>query len=187
MLNIVTHTKHSGVIVAAHEPIEITSIGRDALIDLLARHGYLVLRDFDTNIDAFSHLVRQTSSRLSIDPARSFNGDTAQKVDAGTGPVGLHCENGNSPFWPELCWFYCEREPALGSQTTICDGYLVYDDLSPEARTAFVEQDIVYSRRVQENLWKTYALHALADLENGPKLNPPEFCGGLYSFLMLLL
>jgi alpha-ketoglutarate-dependent taurine dioxygenase len=169
MLNVAPHTKHAGGIVAANEPIEITSVGRDVLIDLLARHGYLVLRGFDTDIDAFSRLVRQTGGRISLDPARRFNGDTAQKVDAGTGPVGLHCENGNSPFWPELCWFYCEREPSLGSQTTICDGYMVYDDLSPEARIAFVGQDIVYSRRVPENLWKTYALHALADHEDGPK------------------
>lgn len=169
MFNVAPHTKRSGGIVAANEPIEITSVGRDDLLDLLARHGYLVLRGFDTDIDAFSRLVRQTSGRISLDPARRFNGDTAQKVDAGTDPVGLHCENGNSPFWPELYWFYCQREPVLGSQTTVCDGYLVYDELSPKVRAAFVGQDIVYSRRVPENLWKTYALHALADQEDGPK------------------
>lgn len=169
MLNVVPHTKHAGGIVAVNEPIEITSVGRDVLIDQLAQHGYLVLRGFATNINAFSRLVRQTSGRISLDPARSFSGGTAQKVDAGTGPVGLHCENGNSPFWPELCWFYCEREPSLGSQTTICDGYLVYDNLNPEARDAFAAQDIVYSRRVPEDLWKTYALHALAGQEDGPK------------------
>ncbi len=169
MPNIAPHTKRSGGIIATNEFVEITSVGRDFLIDLLAKYGYLVLRGFDTDINTFSRLVRQTSGRISLDPARRFNGDTAQKVDAGTGPVGLHCENGNSPFWPEFCWFYCEREPLIGSQTTVCDGYLVYDDLSPEACAAFIGQDIVYSRRVSENLWKTYALQALSDLDDGPK------------------
>ncbi|WP_297479073.1 TauD/TfdA family dioxygenase [Ferrovum sp.] len=168
MLSVVPHTKRSGGIVTTSEPTEITAVGCDFLLDLLAQHGYVLLRGFTTNIDGFSRLVRQTSGRISLDPARRFNGDTAQKVDAGTDPVGLHCENGNSPFWPELCWFYCECEPRIGSQTTVCDGYLVYDDLRPEARAAFAGQDIVYSRNVSETMWKAYALHALADQEDGP-------------------
>ncbi len=169
MLYVTPHTKCSGAIVTTSERIEITAIGRDFLLDLLIQYGYLVLSGFDTDIDAFSSLVRQTSGRISLDPARSFNGNTAQKVDAGTGPVGLHCENGNSPFWPELCWFYCDREPRVGSQTTVCDGYLVYDDLSPKVRVDFSKQDIVYSRNVSQKMWKEYVLHALAEQKNGPK------------------
>ncbi len=80
-------------------------------------------------------------------------------MDAGTDAVGLHCENGNSPFWPDLCWFYCETPPAKGSQTTVCDGVAVYDDLSESARHALLSRDIVYTRRVPERLWKTYVQH----------------------------
>lgn len=162
------HTGHAGLVVSSKNHAPITSLDKSFLMTKLAEHGYLVLRDFEVGIEGFSRLVRQSSARISLDPARSFNGDTAQKVDAGTAPVGLHCENGNSPFWPDLCWFYCEREPEQGSQTTICDGMAVYEAMSDGDRAAFAAQDIEYSRRVDETKWKTYVLHALADHPAAP-------------------
>ncbi|MBV4452763.1 MULTISPECIES: TauD/TfdA family dioxygenase [Pseudomonas] len=162
------HTAHAGLIVVPERPQALHALEPGMLKQWLITHGYLVLRGFDHSIDAFSRLVRQSSSRISLDPARSFDGDTAQKVDAGLGAVGLHCENGNSPFWPDLCWFYCQVPPARGSQTTLCDGKAVYGHLAPEHRAAFSERDILYARRVEAIKWKTYAFHALAHSEGAP-------------------
>ncbi|EFE95266.1 TauD/TfdA family dioxygenase [Serratia odorifera] len=163
-----THTDHSGLIVTSLNEGKVTDLTPAYLLSTLHDHGYAVLRGFQHGIGEFSRLVRQTSGRISLDPARSFDGDTAQKVDAGYDKVGLHCENGNSPFWPDLCWFYCQLAPAQGSQTTVCDGKLVYQHLSADARAAFAAQDIAYSRRVEESKWKTYAFHALATQANAP-------------------
>ena len=162
------HTSHSGLILTALDDGDVTRLAPQYLLTQLAEHGYLVLRGFQHSIDHFSRLVRQTSSRISLDPARSFDGDTAQKVDAGYDKVGLHCENGNSPFWPDLCWFYCQKAPERGSQTTVCDGKQVYRHLSLKAREDFNAQDIMYSRMVEEKKWKTYAFLALAGHPNAP-------------------
>lgn len=95
------------------------------------------------------------------DPAREFEGNAAQMVDAGTAAVGLHLENGNSPFMPDLTWFFCQLAPAEGSQTTVCDGYEVWDRLSEDAKLAFAAREIVYARTVGEQAWRTMAAHLL--------------------------
>lgn len=156
------HTQHSGLIITSLNEGDVTHLLPQYLLTQLAEHGYIVLRGFQHSIDHFSRLVCKSSTRISLDPARSFNGNTAQKVDAGYDKVGLHCENGNSPFLPDLCWFYCQKAPEKGSQTTVCDGKLVYQYLDTTARAAFSSQDIIYSRRVEENKWKTFVYHSLA-------------------------
>jgi alpha-ketoglutarate-dependent taurine dioxygenase len=152
----------SGAVLTSLNEDDASRLTPTYLLDQLAEHGYLVLRGFQRGIGHFSQLVRSTSSTISLDPARRFDGDTAQKVDAGYDAVGLHCENGNSPFWPDLCWFYCETAPRQGSQTTVCDGKLVYEHMSAAQREAFGAQDIMYTRRVDAVRWKTYVFHALA-------------------------
>jgi len=162
------HTKVSGLVVTSLNNADVNLLSKNYLLSQLSEYGYLVLRDFKHSIESFANLVKKSSGKISLDPARSFSGDTAQKVDAGFDKVGLHCENGNSPFWPDLCWFYCQQAPIQGSQTTVCDGKLVYQHLSSDIRDAFSSQDIVYTRRVDEHKWKTYAFHALGSQGNAP-------------------
>ena len=141
----------------------LDELDKGFVMDRLARAGYLLLRGFRSDVDSFSALVRRLSVRVTLDPARSFGGqDTvAQKVDAGFDAVGLHCENANSPFVPQLCWFHCEKAASAGSQTTVCDGYRVWGALSALTRHAFLQRDIVYSRRVEAAKWKMFAFHKL--------------------------
>lgn len=141
----------------------IDAVDRDTVLQQLADSGYILFRGFEVDIDHFSAFVRALSTRVSLDPARSFGGSggVAQKVDAGVDAVGLHCENGNSPFLPDLCWFYCERAAVEGSQTTVCDGYRAWDALSEATRRRFLDKKIVYSRRVEEDKWKRFAFHML--------------------------
>ncbi|MFC8174155.1 TauD/TfdA family dioxygenase [Streptomyces sp. NPDC057242] len=130
-----------------------------AVVRLLAEAGHVVLRGFRPSVEEFSLFVKNHSDRVTLDPARSFHGgDVAQKVDAGTDAVGLHLENGNSPFGPDLTWFLCEKAASHGSQTTVCDGYRVWDAAEEADRAAFA-QDITYARRVEEAKWKQFVLH----------------------------
>ncbi|WP_441245312.1 AMP-binding protein [Kitasatospora sp. McL0602] len=132
------------------------------VVGLLAEAGFLLLRGFAPSLEEFSAFVKAHSERVTLDPARSFHGgDVAQKVDAGVQALGLHIENGNSPFVPDLTWFLCEKAAAIGSQTTVCDGYRVWDRVADRARAAFTGQDVMYSRRVEEDKWKTFVLHQL--------------------------
>ena len=163
------HTRQSGLVVKADAGDTLASIGKAQLAGWLRQYGYVVLRGFSCDVQGFSDLVRAHSSRISPDPVRQFHhkdGEVvAQKVDAGLGAIGLHCENGDSPFWPDLCWFFCAQAPALGSQTTVCDGTAVFNDLAPQMRAALRAQDIVYTRRVDEALWKNHVRHAHPGLE----------------------
>jgi alpha-ketoglutarate-dependent taurine dioxygenase len=128
---------------------------------LLAEAGFLLFRGFTTDMNGFNTFVKNASSRIVSDPAREFYGEAAQKVDAGLDGVGLHLENGNSPFMPDLTWFFCQKAASTGSQTTVCDGYRVWDELPVPVRDAFAGQDIVYSRNVPERLWKGLVDHLL--------------------------
>lgn len=133
-----------------------------ANIARLATTGYLVFSGFQVDLAAFGQFVLAHSSRVTLDPARAFHGGkVAQKVDAGCAPLGLHLENGNSPFRPDLAWFYCARAAAHGSQTTVCDGREVWRRSSASARRQFEGQEIRYRRRVEEARWKAFVFHYL--------------------------
>ncbi|WP_434041193.1 MULTISPECIES: TauD/TfdA family dioxygenase [Sorangium] len=156
-----SHAHGDGALITAERGTPLDVLDRSIAMEMLADAGFLLLRGFDASLREFSRLVRRMSARITLDPARSLHGGVAQKVDAGLDAVGLHCENGNSPFMPHLCWFFCEKAASVGSETTVCDGYRVWDALAPAAQRAFLDRDIVYSRRVEAAKWKGFVYHAL--------------------------
>ncbi|MET9958593.1 TauD/TfdA family dioxygenase [Streptomyces sp. NPDC006326] len=189
----------SGLLVEPVEGGSLADVEPKVLRDLLAEAGFLLLRGFDSDMDSFTTLVQNTSTSTTLDPARDFYSEVAQKVDAGFDEVGLHTENGNSPFRAHVAWFFCEKAASSGSQTTVCDGYRVWDAFSPAAREAFAAQDIVYSRYVSEAQWRAMAHHllgktkpaeeikveellALASQLDGTEIVPQEDGGVRYSF-----
>lgn len=153
----------SGVIITSERRRPLGELDRNDVLHRLPSPGFILFRGFDADVESFSQLVRRSSARVTLDPARSFGGEggIAQKVDAGLDAVGLHCENGNSPFMPDLCWFFCEKAATSGSQTTVCDGYRVWNELCQSTQQTFRDQDIVYSRSVEEAKWKRLVFHLL--------------------------
>ncbi|MCW5253058.1 TauD/TfdA family dioxygenase [Streptomyces sp. SHP 1-2] len=152
----------SGLLLTPAEPgAGLDGVDTAELLGLLGTAGFLLLRGFGAGMDSFTALVQRASTSTTLDPARDFYSEVAQKVDAGYDEVGLHTENGNSPFRSHLAWFFCEKAAASGSQTTVCDGHRVWDALSEPARAAFAAQDIVYSRYVAEPQWRAMAHHLL--------------------------
>ncbi|WNZ77380.1 TauD/TfdA family dioxygenase [Pseudomonas sp. P105] len=148
------------------ESHHFASLGKSELYELLGHYGVVLFRNCIHSAEDFSAYVKQNSSRLSLDPARVMVGGAAQLVDAGHQAVGLHCENGNSPFWPDMTWFYCQEAPRKGSQTTLCDGEKVLAKLSPACRSFFEENPIRYSRTVAGEKWRRLVCHyspALSD------------------------
>jgi alpha-ketoglutarate-dependent taurine dioxygenase len=152
----------SGLIIKGRSGQHLRDLNPRAILSKLAAHGYLLFRGFPADLSVFSEFVKSYSTRVTLDPARKFHGgNVAQKVDAGVDAMGLHLENGNSPFRPDLCWFFCEKAATRGSQTTVCDGCEVWDAANETARRQFLAQDIIYERRVEEPKWKVFAFHNL--------------------------
>lgn len=145
--------------IAILDGFELRDVSTTDIYALLEKTGVVLIRNSIKTPQDFSSFVQKHSSKLSLDPARKMIGNAAQLVDAGNQAVGLHCENGNSPFWPDLTWFYCSEAPTIGSQTTVCDGVKVLKDMSHNTRSIFENQDIRYSRRVEGSKWRRLVCH----------------------------
>jgi hypothetical protein len=127
---------------------------------ILVEQGYVLLRNENYTLESFSSLMNQLCDQLTFDPAREYSSEETQKVDAGTAAVGLHIENGNTPLPPGIVAFHSALSASRGSQTTLCDGALVYQAMSPSLRALF-SQPMTVSRHLPELLWKSYVAKAL--------------------------
>lgn len=161
-MNTYKHTEISGIVIEATDDKNILNIDHDFIKTELKKHGYLLFRNFDTSIEIYSKFVNNLSSRTTLDPARQFFSENAQLVDAGKSAIGLHIENGLGPVIPDFCWFYCKLAPDQGSQTTLCDGKVVYENMKEELKKIF-DTTITYSRNIPEQIWKTYIAHELGN------------------------
>lgn len=124
------------------------SMSTAALYDDLAHSGAVIYRDFSDSLEDFNDFVSAHSSRVTFDPARKAATANTAEIEAGVHEMGLHRENGNLPFNPDLQWFYCLEAAAVGSETTLCDGERVLFDLSPATRKQFEARKIRYARRI---------------------------------------
>ncbi len=129
------------------------------ILAALRTQGWILLRGQHYDVETFSQLMRQLCQTLTYDPARQNITSEAQKVDAGTHAIGLHIENGNTPMPPDIIAFFSELSAKKGSQTTICDGYAVYQSLSPELKALF-GQPMRISRYLPQTIWQNYVATA---------------------------
>jgi len=137
----------------------------------LKTKGWVLLRDFEHDTEKFSELVNCFCSKLTFDPAREFTNNTTQKVDAGIAAIGLHIENGNTPFPPDLVAFYSRKSAKTGSQTTLCDGAQLYDAM-PERLKQLFHSPMVVSRNLPQTLWKTYVANEHPQLNDVAQVTP---------------
>jgi alpha-ketoglutarate-dependent taurine dioxygenase len=145
----------------------ISSTNNSALNDIDVIHqikhqlndsGWVLLRGFDASLPKFSELLKQFCNKLTFDPAREFADKSSQKVNAGNEPVGLHIENGNTPFPPNLVAFYSEKSAKKGSQTTLCDGLELFQNMSAQLQQTW-QQTVTVSRRLPSQLWRQYVVN----------------------------
>ncbi|WP_082827934.1 MULTISPECIES: TauD/TfdA family dioxygenase [unclassified Marinomonas] len=121
----------------------------------LEEQGWALFRGFQHNLDSFNELILHFCQQITFDPAREFTTSMSQKVDAGTQAVGLHIENGNTPFPPSLVAFYSQKSARQGSQTILCDGVSLYEALPKSIQERF-DSPIRVTRTLPELLWKAY-------------------------------
>ena len=121
----------------------------------LSQSGWVLLRGFNSNLNKFSGLLQLFCQQLTFDPAREFADESSQRVNAGKESVGLHIENGNTPFPPEYVGFYSAKSAKSGSQTTVCDGRELFENMPRELQQVW-SQKVTVSRQLPEHLWRKY-------------------------------
>jgi alpha-ketoglutarate-dependent taurine dioxygenase len=149
MKNIISSTNDTSI-----TDIEVINQVKQQLND----SGWVLLRGFDANLPKFSELLKQFCNKLTFDPAREFADKSSQKVNAGKASVGLHIENGNTPFPPNIVAFYSAKSAKKGSQTTVCDGAELYQNMPIELQKAW-QKTVTVSRRLPSNLWRQYVVN----------------------------
>ncbi|WP_170940520.1 TauD/TfdA family dioxygenase [Pseudoalteromonas sp. NBT06-2] len=162
MNNIITPTQNHDLTADLNDEVIIELTKKH-----LARDGWVLLRGFNTNLNKFSELLQQFCQQLTFDPARDFADKASQKVNAGKESVGLHIENGNTPFPPRYVGFYSAKSAEYGSQTTICDGRTLFKNM-PEKLQQKWQQGVTVSRQLPAHLWRKYvaAQHPNVNSEN---------------------
>lgn len=145
---------------SALSAVDYSSTPVDEIRRSLMTRGWVLLRDEGYTLQRFSELMHQLCDRLTFDPAREFVSRQAQKVDAGNAAVGLHIENGNTPLPPDIVAFYSDLSAEQGSETTFCDGALVYRNLPAHLREQF-SQPITATRFLPRPMWQRYVATAL--------------------------
>lgn len=133
----------------------------------LTQYGWTLFRGFEMNSARFGQLIQEFCQTLTFDPARQFIDNVSQKVDAGTSSVGLHIENGNTPFPPEMVAFYSAKSAKEGSQTTVCDGVELFN-LLPETLQKQWQQQVTVKRQLPSHLWRQYVV------DQHPLVTKPE-------------
>jgi len=137
--------------------LNIDTLNRD-----LARNGALIARGFADDLDEFNETVESFSSRVTKDPARKSSTKSTAEIKAGVCEMGLHRENGNLPFCPDLQWFYCLEAAENGSETTMCDGVQVYQKMNPGLRRMFESKPVKFDRLIP---WQNVRTFLSVELE----------------------
>ncbi|HQS83885.1 MAG: hypothetical protein B7Y25_03075 [Alphaproteobacteria bacterium 16-39-46] len=134
----------------------ILDIEKGYILENLKEYGSLNLKNFDVSVDTFSKFIGKIASRITNDPARKASTKNTQQIMAGDMAMGLHLENGNAPYVPDFQFFYCPIAPKKLSRTTYCDGEKAFRRLSKPTAKLLQNRKIMYTRFIDEALWKKY-------------------------------
>lgn len=138
----------------------LDSLSSSAVRELFRSSGFLVFRDFNSDLTSFAAFVERFATAAIGDPGSSKTpiGSEAipfiQGVRAAFGDEqDLHCENGATPDMPDLLWFYCVRPAAHGGLTKFCDGVRLWRSLRAETRRMFTRYPLLYEGYVSGADW----------------------------------
>jgi alpha-ketoglutarate-dependent taurine dioxygenase len=131
---------------------DILALDARAMVGLLLERGVLLFRGFSMDTATFEEFTRRFSDRFIRHGAavrQSVSPDgTTQTVTGGNKGICLHREMHFSPFSPDMLWFYCDRAPQAGGETTVGDGARFFSLLSAESRATLEQRRIKY-----RNVW----------------------------------
>ncbi len=143
-------------IITGNKKTSILDLEKSFILENLFKYGALQFNNFEACPESFSMFIKGLSSKVTSDPARKASTENTQLIEAGEMEMGLHLENGNAPFLPDLQFFYCQKAPKKKSRTTYCDGAKAFKKLSKQTANLLESRKIMYSRTIDEVKWKKY-------------------------------
>lgn len=135
---------------------ELSNPTKTEILEAVKENGIIILRDFNLSVEKFSDFIGNICSKVTNDPARTASAKNTQLIESGDMTMGLHLENGNAPFMPDFQFFYCAVAPTNLSRTTYCDGVEAYQKLDKTYAQELFNREIMYTRNINDSLWKKY-------------------------------
>jgi hypothetical protein len=136
------------VLIEAQGEADVLALEAAEIVALYKTHGALLLRGFDTSLDAFRRFCAQfcSSSVFNESPDRQLldAANNIQSVNGGSAPFPLHPELSREPWKPDVCFFCCLHPPSDQGQTTICDGVELVNRLPLHVRRGFEVRRLLY-------------------------------------------
>jgi alpha-ketoglutarate-dependent taurine dioxygenase len=126
---------------------------RDAITDLLRRHGALLFRGFAVDgVATFSRFIQALAGDL-----LEYRYRSTPRSEVGAGiyssteypaseEIPPHNENSYSAIWPMKLFFFCELPAAEGGMTPLADSHRVYQRIAPDIRQRFAARKVAYVR-----------------------------------------
>ena len=137
----------------------ISSLNKYKIIKEFKSKGFILFRNFKTNINEITNFIDFFSKSYSNDAIRRkirFKKNNIRSVDAGTQKIELHSEASFSPNCPSIIWFYCINPPKnnFKERTTVCDGINLWENLSPQSKSFFLGNLVNYKLKIPVNIKK---------------------------------
>jgi alpha-ketoglutarate-dependent taurine dioxygenase len=128
-------------VAAGTKPHVVEGISPDAVLEGLAESGSVLIRGAENTVEDFERLSAQVMTPMvhqatGTDERDIVNADgTTSTVNKGKDAIPFHREGSYAPGGPDLLVLYCVTPAASGGATTLCDGALLLESLSPSTRT----------------------------------------------------
>jgi alpha-ketoglutarate-dependent taurine dioxygenase len=158
-----------GAVVTPDGDGSLLNLSREAILSLFKQHGALLFRGFDPELEvyqAFSDLFcaefitymgggyqRQVINPDGDQTILSVNYYLGQDQQRTFG-LPLHGEMYYIEHRPDVMFFYCVHPASLDGETTVADGALLYQALSPKIQDCFKGQRLKYIRSYQREDWQ---------------------------------
>ncbi|KQY26182.1 hypothetical protein ASD21_22670 [Caulobacter sp. Root1455] len=137
---------------------DLSRIDRAMLSKKVAEHGAVILRGFELTVDDFETLSQEVAPEFLVhhDVGRMYISDdgTTQTVVPGMEGIPAHVERGYAAPIPATLFFYCNHPPDSEGETTLYDGFELFERLSPESQKFFAERKVRYRLRIGPELWQ---------------------------------
>lgn len=186
-MKITSITDNFGAIVRRSPGESLASLDRNAIVELFKDRGAVLFKEYNADLDAFNAFAARFSTDFMTYKGGGYIRRTVNdgvdktllsvSYDYGrekqdTFGLPLHGEMYYVDNRPVMLWFYCVRPANADGETTVCDGSLVYRELSPATRTLFNSKRLKYTRHYFDGEWqKIYQTDDINEAEQFCKAN----------------
>ena len=140
-----------GCVVIPGKNNNLLNLDHTKISNIFRGKGFILFRNFKFSKEKITLFTDKFTKKYANDAFRrfsKFNNKNIKTVDEGKKEMPLHSEASYSPSWPEIVWFYCHQAPKKSGFTTICDGKMVYKNLSLKTKEFFLKNQIIYNLRI---------------------------------------